>query len=227
MEIAGQYPGALREQAHSVPRCQSCGYVGQWQVEPLLLTHHIVIFVVLLLAFGGGLIYLLIVLLIRSSESNRAKICPSCGARNMFTFMYSDAAMSPGAYRQQAPVAELAYPGQMPSATVIASSGDPGAAPAVSLRLNGRHLATLQLTPGHRWVVGRNPDNQIRVDDPMVSGRHAVLRVRSDGSVCIADSGSTNGTFVNGAATSGEHPFRSGDVVSLGSDSASLTLDPV
>ena len=78
----------LPQQRHDVPKCLNCGTIIQWRVEPILLARHIIIFLVLLLFFGAGLLYLLIVLIIRSGSNARSKICPHCGARNLWTFIY-------------------------------------------------------------------------------------------------------------------------------------------
>jgi len=53
----------------------------------------------------------------------------------------------------------------------------------------------LQLVPEVR--IGRSPQCELKLNDDFVSGIHAVLRHRSDGSWVITDAGSTNGTFVN------------------------------
>jgi hypothetical protein len=76
------------EQRHEVPKCLSCGTITPWKVEPILLPRHIIIFLILLLFFGTGLIYLIIILIIRSGSNSRSKICPHCGARNLWTFLY-------------------------------------------------------------------------------------------------------------------------------------------
>lgn len=44
-------------------------------------------------------------------------------------------------------------------------------------------------------TIGRNPDNDVVLRDPSVSGRHAMLRVR-DGELEIKDLGSSNGTLI-------------------------------
>ncbi len=54
---------------------------------------------------------------------------------------------------------------------------------------------TLQAGPTY-WI-GRNPAADIAVDEPLVSWRHAVLKV-ADGQWLLEDAGSTNGTFADG-----------------------------
>lgn len=47
-------------------------------------------------------------------------------------------------------------------------------------------------------TIGRAPDNDIVLDDLLVSRHHAELRRQPDGRVEVSDRGSRNGTFVNG-----------------------------
>lgn len=61
----------------------------------------------------------------------------------------------------------------------------------------GASLRRFQLAPGEH-LVGSAPDAAVRLDQPGVSRRHALLRVLPDGGVVIADLGSKNGTFVAG-----------------------------
>jgi serine/threonine protein kinase len=49
-----------------------------------------------------------------------------------------------------------------------------------------------------RYVIGHEPKNEIIVDEPSVSGRHARLSVHSDDEIYIEDLGSANGTRVDG-----------------------------
>jgi S1-C subfamily serine protease len=67
-------------------------------------------------------------------------------------------------------------------------------------------------------AIGRHPLSDLRFDleaDRDVSSRHAEIRVVT-GRVLLRDSGSTNGTFVNGRRLEGEWELREGDVVSFG-----------
>ncbi|RZS33352.1 FHA domain-containing protein [Corticibacter populi] len=53
------------------------------------------------------------------------------------------------------------------------------------------------LLPAGQTLVGRRPHNDLVLEDPTVSGKHAIIRVQDD-EVEIEDLGSTNGTYVNG-----------------------------
>ena len=67
--------------------------------------------------------------------------------------------------------------------------------------------------------MGRTPDNNIVVDEPGVSRRHARIRGDVTG-YWIEDLGSLNGTFVNGARVEGEgQRLRDKDRIELGGTS--------
>lgn len=57
--------------------------------------------------------------------------------------------------------------------------------------------AVVPLPPG-TWTIGRAAQNALRIGDPDVSRLHASLRVEPS-EVFVADAGSTNGTWVDGA----------------------------
>lgn len=69
-----------------------------------------------------------------------------------------------------------------------------------------------------RASVGRDLDNDISFSDAMVSRRHAEFQ-QHDGTLCIVDLDSTNGTYVNDVRVHGERILRNGDVVSVGGTS--------
>ena len=68
------------------------------------------------------------------------------------------------------------------------------AAPPLVVRAQGSGR-TLQAGPAY-WI-GRDPEADIVVDEPLVSWRHAVLRI-TDGRWLLQDTNSTNGTFAAG-----------------------------
>ena len=80
---------ASHGQPRSVPKCTCCGYIGNWEVEPLFRPMDWVIGIVGgLITCGFGLAYFLVVGLIRGNKDRRDKICPNCKARNLWTFIY-------------------------------------------------------------------------------------------------------------------------------------------
>lgn len=71
------------------------------------------------------------------------------------------------------------------------------------------------LLPSGRISIGRSPRNDVTLNDPEVSKRHAEIHIGSDGCI-LKDLGSSNGTFINGRAVK-EHVFAQGDVIEIGS----------
>jgi predicted component of type VI protein secretion system len=63
--------------------------------------------------------------------------------------------------------------------------------------------------------LGRDFANEIVINDPEVSRRHARLTAQTGGYI-LEDTGSTNGTFVNGQRLLGPHLLRPGELVSFG-----------
>ncbi len=52
---------------------------------------------------------------------------------------------------------------------------------------------------GKRLSVGRTKENNVAIDDQSISKAHASLLLNKDGKLLVADTGSTNGTFVKGS----------------------------
>ena len=77
----------------------------------------------------------------------------------------------------------------------------------------------LTFRPGGRRVnVGRVADNDLQLEHPSVSKIHATLVMNREGTLLVADTGSTNGTYINGRRLAyGEaRHIEDGDVVSFG-----------
>ena len=71
---------------------------------------------------------------------------------------------------------------------------------------------------GRDFVLGREPDCDLVLEDPTVSRRHARLSFdRATGSWSITDLGSMNGTWVDGWRVQGAVAVEPGDAVRLGS----------
>ena len=56
----------------------------------------------------------------------------------------------------------------------------------------------LDFPAGKRYSVGRNAASDLTLDDESISKLHASLVAAENGTLSLADTGSTNGTFVNG-----------------------------
>jgi len=63
--------------------------------------------------------------------------------------------------------------------------------------------------------LGRSKDNDIRLSDPSVHRRHAILQLSSEGAYSIHDLGTRNGVIVNGARCS-QQELSDGDIIELG-----------
>src|SRR5438552_4908071 len=66
-----------------------------------------------------------------------------------------------------------------------------------------------------QFVIGRDPQCQLRPASSAISKRHCALLVRG-GRVFVRDFGSTNGTFVNGQLVQGEVEIQNGDRFKVG-----------
>ena len=73
----------------------------------------------------------------------------------------------------------------------------------------------LEVPPGE-FVIGRSPDCQLSLDDPLVSRRHAILVVQNEG-VFVEDLSSRNGVLVNSKRIAGPTRLSDGDQIQVGS----------
>ena len=81
------------------------------------------------------------------------------------------------------------------------------------LSLDGQALAEYNMSK-ERYTIGRLPDNDIRIDNPAVSGHHAlIINILNDS--FLEDLNSTNGTYVNGKIVK-KHAMQHGDVITVG-----------
>lgn len=113
------------------------------------------------------------------------------------------------------------------------SSGSAGAASGVHavvrFDIDGRAAEkTFEVVSGGRLSVGRTNENDIALDDASVSKLHASLLLNTRGEMVVADTGSTNGTFLNGEriAYGKAGIFRPGDRLRFGTVEVDLELTP-
>ena len=81
------------------------------------------------------------------------------------------------------------------------------------LSLDGNVLAEYNMNK-ERYTIGRLPHNDIRIDNPAVSGHHSlIINILNDS--FLEDLNSTNGTYVNGKLIK-KHAMQHGDVITVG-----------
>ncbi|GAB2727536.1 FHA domain-containing protein [Streptomyces bullii] len=87
-----------------------------------------------------------------------------------------------------------------------------------------REPTSVRPLPARTVRIGRASDNDLVIDDLVVSRRHAELRALPDGTYEIADLGSHNGTYLNGRSVTSA-PVGPGDIVGIGHSEFCLVGD--
>lgn len=88
--------------------------------------------------------------------------------------------------------------------------------PQVTLIVEDEHTGARRVEiAARRFSIGRDPSNELVVDDTNLSRRHALVEVFADG-VQITDCNSSNGTILNGAPLRAAAALRDGDQLILG-----------
>ncbi len=136
------------------------------------------------------------------------------------------ASLSIGAFRRQlGPFVLIQRAPGLPSTDAIdptrVASSDAIERGMLSLLFEFDNLLITTLPPLARveeLSVGRLPDCDLVIDDASVSKRHAVLRwSEPQGRCSVRDTGSTNGTFLNGSTLgTREATLKDGDILSFG-----------
>jgi len=81
------------------------------------------------------------------------------------------------------------------------------------LSLDNQVLAEYNMQK-ERYTIGRLPENDVRIDNPAVSGHHSlIINILNDS--FLEDLNSTNGTYVNGKLIK-KHAMQHGDVITIG-----------
>ncbi|MET9881799.1 FHA domain-containing protein [Streptomyces sp. NPDC006430] len=113
--------------------------------------------------------------------------------------------------------------GPAPTGTPVGSR--PSSVSNPSLTGTFRQPTTVRPLPARTAVrIGRAPENDLVIDDLVVSRRHAELHALADGSYEIADLGSHNGTFLNGTRIE-RAPVAEGDIIGIGHTALCLVGD--
>jgi pSer/pThr/pTyr-binding forkhead associated (FHA) protein len=145
-----------------------------------------------------------------TTDKPAAKVAPKPAAPRPAAPRTSGATVKvppPPAAAVPAPPVVAAIPPSPPPA-----AGDP---PVVELRLTGPAGDLVVTAPGE-YSLGRAKDAALRVDNPTVSRRHALIVLSTDGKAFVDHGGGANGTRLNGATVDKRSPLRDGDRVSIG-----------
>lgn len=128
-------------------------------------------------------------------------------------------------------VIRFGNPADGPRATLVGRAPPRPAAPArpsaVSMPAatgTFRRPTSVRPLPARTVRIGRSPDNDLVVDDLIVSRHHAELRSLDAGGYEIADLGSHNGTYLNGRPVD-VAPLGQGDIVGIGHSAFCLVGD--
>ena len=88
----------------------------------------------------------------------------------------------------------------------------------------GKMLNKAIPVPGSQFLIGRDPQCQLRPSSPLISNRHCALLIRGD-RVFIRDLISTNGTCVNDTRIDGEVELQSDDLILVGPLQFAVTIE--
>ena len=80
----------------------------------------------------------------------------------------------------------------------------------------GTHIGEKISLVKRRMVIGRQPDVEIPIADPMISRKHAEIIAQSDDQFMVRELGSTNGIFLNESPTI-QAILKDGDLLRIGS----------
>jgi pSer/pThr/pTyr-binding forkhead associated (FHA) protein len=94
-------------------------------------------------------------------------------------------------------------PERIAQAPLLIAMGGGGLRAGVSFAINGA------------LTIGRSPAVEVQIDDGFASARHARIYER-EGSYYLEDSGSTNGTYLNGRRLTRRERLRADDSIRIG-----------
>ncbi|MBA3866241.1 MAG: FHA domain-containing protein [Solirubrobacterales bacterium] len=144
-------------------------------------------------------------------ETDSLPECPGCGGARFRRDSIFAARQEHGAATAKPPVHERSAPPEW-LAEARRTLGRPG--DHLVLREDDGALAGLTIEPG--WTrIGRSVAADLRLDDPSVSRRHALIVAEPGADLMVLDDRSLDGVFVNGARIEWA-PLRDGDELTIG-----------
>lgn len=94
---------------------------------------------------------------------------------------------------------DVSIPGMRLDRDLLPDAVEPAAIEVVAkFLIDGQAVVRdLEMIEGRRISVGRTKESALTIDDPSVSKVHASLMLNGSNDLVVADTGSTNGTFIN------------------------------
>lgn len=144
-------------------------------------------------------------------ETDELPSCPSCGASRFQRDSIFAARQDHGAT-----TAEMTFPEVGRSPSWLQDARETHTAPGYCLALKSDN-GKVHVFPIERgWTrIGRSPTADLRIDDPSVSRRHALVVAEPGKILRVLDDRSLNGVFINGEAVEWG-PLRDGDLLTVG-----------
>jgi len=143
-------------------------------------------------------------------ETDELPDCPGCGASRFRRDSIFAARQDHGGT-----TTEMALPEAVGSPSWLIEARQMGTTPGYSLAM--KTDGQIQVFPIERgWTrIGRSPTADLRIDDPSVSRRHALVVAEPGKILRVLDDRSLNGVFINGEAVEWG-PLRDGDQLTVG-----------
>jgi hypothetical protein len=125
--------------------------------------------------------------------------------------------MSPGPSDGKPSPIETSGDETLPRGARISVPAGAAGRPRLTIEVHPRHGVPPLRVPMHGdgLTIGRE-EGDIRIEDLLVSRRHAAIEIDADGVPFLRDLDSTNGTFLNGALLIAPARLRDGDDIRIG-----------
>jgi hypothetical protein len=143
-------------------------------------------------------------------ETDELPECPRCGGSK-----YRRDSMFE-ALQDHSTTSEFAAPGTHapPSWLQRARAQHPGPGHCLAFQADDGEIVSFRVEYG--WTrIGRSPNADLRLDDPSVSRRHALVVAEPEKPLRVLDDRSLNGVFLNGETVEFA-PLRDGDELAIG-----------
>jgi FHA domain len=144
-------------------------------------------------------------------ETDELPDCPGCGGSQ-----FRRDSIFAARQDHSATTSEFAIPGSLAPPDWLPEAREAHSTPGhcLAMKDDGGELHVFRIERG--WTrIGRSPTADLRIDDPSVSRRHALVVAEPGKTLRVLDDRSLNGVFVNGETVEWA-PLRDGDQLTVG-----------